>query len=196
MEDFQVISDILFKYKEQFDDKDFLEINNRLKKIHDKNKNFNNFASRIRSSSIDNVTSSDSESENESIPVRSTPYRYQGGTLILPRQVITDCFRNFILNNWQILMDSSNNPILSEVQYDSDGNILINMRDSLKLVTSYVKKNHLRNNEDPRKIRMDQTLKELFPDYTEKRDENGTIIKEENFGFFHITPGIRMHLTN
>lgn len=193
MEDFQVISDILFKYREQFADKDFLEINNRIKKIHDKFPVQIDVPDPNVSSYSNSSVSSATESDEESVRPNS---RLQYIPLIRPRRVTTECFRQFILDNWQVLLDDSNNPIITQLEYDSDGNIMINLKSALKMIFLYSRNNNLIHANNRIKIRMDQTLKELFPDYVEKRDDNGVIIKEEDFRFYYINRGIKKHLSN
>lgn len=111
---------------------------------------------------------------------------------VLPIQ--TKDFTTFVERHWQQLNDKDQTPILTELQYDTegDGSLLLSRKTALRLVTSYVKLNDLQNPENKRKIRMNKELIKLFPDFSEKK-EGGKVVREENFEFTSIMKGLSRH---
>ena len=103
-------------------------------------------------------------------------------------------FRKFVESNYQQLKDKDGNQILTELNYDDkDGALLISRKTALKLVNSYAKQHSLQQYEDKKRIKMDKTLQKLFPDYAERKAEDGAVI-EENFYFCSIMGGLTRHL--
>lgn len=108
--------------------------------------------------------------------------------------VKTSEFRKFVESNYQLLNDKDGNQILTTLTYDeNEGNLLISRKDALKLVNAYAKHHNLQQYEDKKRIKMDKTLQKLFPDFAERKADDGSLV-EENFYFCSIMGGLTRHL--
>ena len=102
-------------------------------------------------------------------------------------------FRTFIEKNYQQLNDKDGNQILGTLNYDdSDGSLLLSRKSALQIVTAYVKHHNLQQYEDKKRIKMDATLKKLFPDNAERKEKDGSVV-EENFYFYSIMGALSRH---
>ena len=109
--------------------------------------------------------------------------------------VYTDSFRAFVEKHHQELKDKSGEVILSSLEYDSETQKLLVSREAcLKLVNAYVRQNSLQQYEnDKKRIKMDATLKQLFPELAEQK-EGKKVVREENCYFHTLMGGINSHL--
>jgi len=108
--------------------------------------------------------------------------------------VQTSEFRKFVESNYQQLNDKDGNQILTTLTYDeNDGSLMISRKTALKLVNAYAKHHSLQQYEDKKRIKMDKTLQKLFPNYAERKADDGSLV-EENFYFCSIMGALTDHL--
>ena len=107
--------------------------------------------------------------------------------------VFTTEFTSFIEQNHQTLNNKQGEQILTELSYDDDGRLLISRENCLRLVNSYVRQSELQQYEDKKRIKMDDTLRGLFPELAEVK-KGSKVIQEENCYFHTLMGGISRHL--
>jgi len=110
-------------------------------------------------------------------------------------KVVTSDFRQFVEKNYQQLKDSDGNQIVSELNYDSDGSLLISRKQAHKFVNSYVKMHKLQYEDNGKRIHLDKTFQKLFPENAEKK-EKGVVVREEDFYFTSVMKAISPHLAS
>lgn len=177
MENLQIISDLIFKYKECFSTEDYLIICNSLKNIHEKIK--------YQSSS----EYSDSNDESESTTVSSD----DSEIIQYPRSIHwdmlhvikTEIFEQFIIQNYRSHME--------ELEYNEDGKILINLRKINVILRNYILHNNLLSSNSSEDVQMDITLKNLFPSHVERYDSDGNLICAECLRMDILTSAVRLN---
>ena len=109
--------------------------------------------------------------------------------------VYTDEFRCFVEKHHQELKDKEGTVILESLEYDTESKKLLVSREScLKLVNAYVRQKSLQQYEnDKKRIKMDATLRELFPELVEEK-QGKKVVREENCYFHTLMGGINRHL--
>ena len=109
--------------------------------------------------------------------------------------ITTSDARQFIEKNYQQLTNKDGNPVLTELNYNDDGNLLTTRNNFLKFVNSYIRFNKLQYEDNKKRIKLDKTLQKLFPAYVEKKDKSGKITNEEKpFLFTNVMEAINGHL--
>ena len=182
MNNFQIISDIIFRYKEHFSDEDYVVLNNNLKIIHNKFSEINNCSTSDTTSSSDDTTSG-SNSESESSDEQFEPI----GIIQAAQQYL----RPILTNNFRIFAESNYHDI-GEPQYNNDGQMLISGRNALKILTTYIRNNDLIDRQTGI-VHMDETLLDLFPSYSREVEVNGNIVREGNFYIRILPSAISVH---
>ena len=192
MNNIQIISDIIFKYKEHFSDEDYVVLNNNLKKIHEKFKEINNCDNSDTTSSSDDTTSSSddttSSSDLNNNMVASSDDQFESMGII---QIAQQYLRPILTNNFRIFAENNYQDI-GVPQYNNDGQMLISGRNALKILTTYIRKNGLIDRQTGI-VKMDETLLDLFPSYSREVEINGIIVKEGNFYIRILPSAISVH---
>jgi len=114
--------------------------------------------------------------------------------LAKPQPIYTEVFQQFIEKNHSNLTDKNGDIIMSELSYNDEGRLMVSRSDCLKLVNAYVRMNNLQYPDQKKRIKMDSTMKRLFPDLAEKKDKKGKVIEEENCYYHSLMQGISPHL--
>jgi len=196
MNNIQIISDIIFKYKEHFSDEDYIALNNNLKKIHEKFKEINNYdttssSDDTTSSSDDTTSSSDdttSSSDLNNNMVASSDDQFESMGII---QIAQQYLRPILTNNFRIFAENNYHDI-GLPQYNNDGQMLISGSNALKILLSYIRKNGLIDRQTGI-VKMDETLLDLFPSYSREVEVNGNIEREGNFYIRILPSAISVH---
>jgi len=189
MNNIQIISDIIFKYKEHFSDEDYIALNNNLKKIHEKIKEINNYDT--TSSSDDTTSSSDdttSSSDLNNNMVASSDDQFESMGII---QIAQQYLRPILTNNFRIFAENNYHDI-GVPQYNNDGQMLISGSNALKILLTYIRKNGLIDRQTGI-VKMDETLLDLFPSYSREVEVNGIIVREGNFYIRILPSAISVH---
>jgi len=192
MNNIQIISDIIFKYKENFSDEDYVVLNNNLKEIHEKFKEIDNCDnSDTTSSSEDTTSSSDdttSSSDLNNNMVASSDDQFESMGII---QIAQQYLRPILTNNFRIFAENNYHDI-GLPQYNNDGQMLISGSNALKILLSYIRKNGLIDRQTGI-VKMDETLLDLFPSYSREVEVNGNIEREGNFYIRILPSAISVH---
>jgi len=196
MNNIQIISDIIFKYKENFSDEDYVVLNNNLKEIHEKFKEINNYdttssSDDTTSSSDDTTSSSDdttSSSDLNNNMVASSDDQFESMGII---QIAQQYLRPILTNNFRIFAENNYHDI-GLPQYNNDGQMLISGSNALKILLSYIRKNGLIDRQTGI-VKMDETLLDLFPSYSREVEVNGNIEREGNFYIRILPSAISVH---
>jgi len=196
MNNIQIISDIIFKYKEHFSDEDYIALNNNLKKIHEKFKEINNYdttssSDDTTSSSDDTTNSSDdttSSSDLNNNMIASSDDRFEPMGII---QIAQQYLRPILTNNFRIFAENNYHDI-GVPQYNNDGQMLISGSNALKILLTYIRKNGLIDRQTGI-VKMDETLLDLFPSYSREVEINGNIEREGNFYIRILPSAISVH---
>jgi len=203
MNNIQIISDIIFKYKEHFSDEDYIALNNNLKKIHEKFKEINNYdttsssddttssSDDTTSSSDDTTSSSDdttSSSDLNNNMVASSDDQFESMGII---QIAQQYLRPILTNNFRIFAENNYHDI-GAPQYNNDGQMLISGSNALKILLTYIRKNGLIDRQTGI-VKMDETLLDLFPSYSKEVEVNGNIEREGNFYIRILPSAISVH---
>ena len=196
MNNIQIISDIIFKYKENFSDEDYVVLNNNLKKIHEKIKEINNYdttssSDDTTSSSDDTTSSSDdttSSSDLNNNMVASSDDQFESMGII---QIAQQYLRPILTNNFRIFAENNYHDI-GVPQYNNDGQMLISGSNALKILLTYIRKNGLIDRQTGI-VKMDETLLDLFPSYSREVEVNGIIVREGNFYIRILPSAISVH---
>jgi hypothetical protein len=188
MNNFQVISDIIFKYKENFSDEDYIVLNKNLKIIHNKFNEINNCENSDTTSSSDDTTSHSDTNNNTVESSESSDEQFEPIGIIQTAQqylrpILTNNFRIFAENNYQDI---------GVPQYNNDGQMLISGRNALKILLNYIKNNGLADRQTGI-VQMDETLLDLFPSYSREVEVNGNIVREGNFYIRILPSAISVH---
>ena len=107
------------------------------------------------------------------------------------RPIYTTEMTSFFQNNLS-LTDKHDEIICEQLTYESDGTLLVSRDQVLKMVTSYIRVNELQKYEDKRRIKMDTTLKELFPELAEVKSGK-KVTQEENCYYSTLMGAISRH---
>lgn len=107
------------------------------------------------------------------------------------RPIYTTEMTSFFQDNLA-LTDKHDEIICEQLTYESDGTLLVSRDQVLKMVTSYIRQNKLQKYEDKRRIKMDSTLKELFPELAEVKSGK-KITQEENCYYSTLMGAISRH---
>ena len=107
------------------------------------------------------------------------------------RPIYTTEMTSFFQDNIA-LTDKHGEIICEQLTYESDGTLLVSRDQVLKMVTSYIRVNELQKYEDRRRIKMDTTLKELFPELVEVKSGKN-ITQEENCYYSTLMGAISRH---
>ena len=107
------------------------------------------------------------------------------------KPVYTAEMRTFFESN-KDLTDGDGAVIVENLTYDSD-NLLASRKQALKLVTSYIRANNLKDETNKRKINMDTTLKGLFPELCAVKDKKGKVTQEENCYYNTLMKALSRH---
>ena len=107
------------------------------------------------------------------------------------KPVYTSTMKSFFENNHQ-LKDRNGNVICEKLAYDSE-NILVSRDQALKLVNAYIREHELQQYpENKRRIKMDTTLKQLFPELVEEK-QGKKVVREENCYYHTLMGAIARH---
>jgi len=192
MNNIQIISDIIFKYKENFSDEDYVVLNNNLKEIHEKFKEIDNCDnSDTTSSSEDTTSSSDdttSSSDLNNNMVASSDDQFESMGII---QIAQQYLRPILTNNFRIFAENNYHDI-GAPQYNNDGQMLISGSNALKILMTHIRKNGLIDRQTGI-VKMDETLLDLFPSYSKEVEVNGNIEREGNFYIRILPSAISVH---
>jgi len=199
MNNIQIISDIIFKYKENFSDEDYVVLNNNLKKIHEKIKEINNYDNSDTTSSSDDTTSSSddttsssddttSSSDLNNNEVASSDDQFESMGII---QIAQQYLRPILTNNFRIFAENNYHDI-GVPQYNNDGQMLISGSNALKILLTYIRKNGLIDRQTGI-VKMDETLLDLFPSYSREVEVNGIKVREGNFYIRILPSAISVH---
>jgi len=107
------------------------------------------------------------------------------------KPVYTQEMRSFFESN-KDLTDGDGAVIVENLTYDSD-NLLASRKQALKLVTSYIRSNNLKDESNKRKINMDTTLQGLFPELCAVKDKKGKVTQEENCYYNTLMKALSRH---
>ena len=108
------------------------------------------------------------------------------------KPIYTQTMTDFFKDN-QDLKDRNDNIICETLTYESDGTLLVSRDQALRMVTSYIRVNELQQYpEDKRRIKMDDTLKSLFPELVEVK-KGSKVIQEENCYYSTLMGAISKH---
>ena len=108
------------------------------------------------------------------------------------KPIYTQTMTDFFKDN-QDLKDRNDVIICETLTYESDGTLLVSRDQALRMVTSYIRVNELQQYpEDKRRIKMDSTLKSLFPELVEVK-KGKTIVQEENCYYSTLMGAISKH---
>jgi len=192
MNNIQIISDIIFKYKENFSDEDYVVLNNNLKEIHEKFKEIDNCDnSDTTSSSEDTTSSSDdttSSSDLNNNMVASSDDQFESMGII---QIAQQYLRPILTNNFRIFAENNYHDI-GAPQYNNDGQMLISGSNALKILMTHIRKNGLIDRQTGI-VKMDETLLDLFPSYSREVEVNGIMVREGNFYIRILPSAISVH---
>jgi chromatin remodeling complex protein RSC6 len=109
------------------------------------------------------------------------------------KPVYTAEMKSFFENN-KSLNDNDGVLIVENLTYDSD-HLLVSRKQALKLVTSYIKNHNLQDSSNKRRINMDTTLQNLFPELCAVKDKKGKVVQEENCYYNTLMKALSRHFT-
>lgn len=108
------------------------------------------------------------------------------------KPIYTQTMTEFFKDN-QNLKDRNDVIICETLTYESDGTLLVSRDQALRMVTSYIRVNELQQYpEDKRRIKMDDSLKGLFPELVEVK-KGQKVIQEENCYYSTLMGAISKH---
>ena len=107
------------------------------------------------------------------------------------KPVYTSTMKKFFEANHQ-LKDRNGNVICENLTYDSE-NLLVSRDQALKLVNAYIREHDLQQYpENKRRIKMNATLSELFPELAEQK-QGKKVVREENCYYHTLMGAIARH---
>ena len=107
------------------------------------------------------------------------------------KPVYTSTMKKFFEENHQ-LKDRNGNVICENLTYDSE-NLLVSRDQALKLVNAYIREHDLQQYpENKRRIKMNATLSELFPELAEQK-QGKKVVREENCYYHTLMGAIARH---
>ena len=82
--------------------------------------------------------------------------------------VVNQKFQQLIEKNHSVLLNKNDVVIIENLEYNEAGKLVITRPECLQILSSYVKKHNLQDQEDRKKIKLDATLFAILPDFGKK----------------------------
>ena len=102
-----------------------------------------------------------------------------------PVPILTKKFEEFIENNYEELKHQNGKSIIDEIVRNDDDQIMLTRQNCMQLVYSYIRKNIEKDEDNKKRVIMDDTLSTLFPQFAEgqkvniiSKDDDGNKVEE------------------